>query len=78
MTAHTPVETNPMPSPATVIVWFHLRSPELADEFRSLMAGDRDVGLGSVRCSSWSASCRRIRVSDQPSGINVAESAITA
>jgi hypothetical protein len=34
MAAHRPVEGEPMPSPATVIVWFHLRSPELAeDEF---------------------------------------------
>jgi hypothetical protein len=43
-----------MPSPATVIVWFHLRSPELADGFERLMAGDRDVVLGSIdTVSDW-------------------------
>jgi hypothetical protein len=43
-----------MAGPATVIVWFHLRSPELADEFERLMAGDRDVVLGSVdTVSDW-------------------------
>jgi hypothetical protein len=33
---------------ATVVVWFKLRSPELAEDFERLMAGDRDVVRGSL------------------------------
>jgi hypothetical protein len=56
-----------MPSPATVIVWFHLRSPELADEFERLMAGDRDVVLGSLdTVSDWRLT-RPLNVPGQPS-----------
>ena len=33
---------------ATVLVWFKLRSPELAEDFERLMAGDRDVVRGSL------------------------------
>jgi hypothetical protein len=29
-------------------MWFHLRSPELAEEFERLMAGDRDIVHGSL------------------------------
>jgi hypothetical protein len=29
-------------------MWFQLRSPELAEEFERLMAGDRDVVRGSL------------------------------
>jgi hypothetical protein len=39
---------------ATLIVWFHLRSPELSAEFERMMAGDRDVDLGSFdTVSDW-------------------------
>ena len=39
---------------ATVLVWFKLRSPELADDFERLMAGDRDVVRGSLdTVSDW-------------------------
>jgi hypothetical protein len=56
-----------MPSPTTVIVWFHLRSPELADEFERLMAADRDVVLGSVdSVSDWRLT-RPLNVPGQPS-----------
>jgi hypothetical protein len=34
-------------SPATLIVWVYLRSPELSAEFERMMVGDRDVDLGS-------------------------------
>jgi hypothetical protein len=37
-----------MSSPATALLWFQLRSPELADDFERLMAGDRDVVRGSL------------------------------
>jgi hypothetical protein len=56
-----------MPRPATAIVWFHLRSPELADEFERLMAGDRDVVLGSLdTVSDWRLT-RPLNVPGQPS-----------
>ena len=32
-----------MPAEATLVMWFHLRSPELAEEFERLMASDRDI-----------------------------------
>ena len=35
-------------------MWFQLRSPELAEEFEHLMAGDRDVVRGSLdTVSDW-------------------------
>jgi hypothetical protein len=37
-----------MSSPATLLVWFQLRSPELAEDFERLMADDRDVVRGSL------------------------------
>jgi hypothetical protein len=65
--AHRPVEGESMPGPATVIVWFHLRSPELAGEFERLMAGDRAVVLGSVdTVSDWRLT-RPLNVPGQPS-----------
>jgi hypothetical protein len=48
---------------ATLIMWFSLRSPELAEEFERLMASDRDVvrnGLESV--ADW----RLTRPTDVP------------
>jgi hypothetical protein len=32
-----------MATAATLIMWFKLRSPELAEEFESLMVSDRDI-----------------------------------
>ena len=37
-----------MSPPATLLMWFQLRSPELAEDFERLMAGDRDVVRGSL------------------------------
>ena len=43
-----------MSPPATLLVWFHLRSPELAADFERLMARDRDIILGGVgTVSDW-------------------------
>jgi hypothetical protein len=43
-----------MSPPATLLIWFQLRSPELAEEFERLMAGDRDVVRGSLdTVSDW-------------------------
>ena len=32
----------------TLLMWFRLRSPELAEDFERLMAGDRDLVRGSL------------------------------
>ena len=37
-----------MAATATLLMWFSLRSPELAEDFERLMAGDRDVVGGSL------------------------------
>ena len=37
-----------MATSATLIMWFQLRSPELAEDFERLMAGDRDIVHGSL------------------------------
>jgi hypothetical protein len=43
-----------MATSATLIMWFSLRSPELAEDFERLMAGDRDVVSGSLdTMSDW-------------------------
>ena len=52
-----------MSSPATLLVWFKLRSPELAEDFERLMAGDRDVVRSSLdTVSNW----RLTRPADVP------------
>jgi hypothetical protein len=39
---------------ATLLMWFRLRSPELAEDFERLMAGDRDVVSTSLdTLSNW-------------------------
>jgi hypothetical protein len=44
----------PLSSPTTVLVWFQLRSPELAEGFERLMAGERDIVRGSLdTVSDW-------------------------
>jgi hypothetical protein len=48
---------------ATLLIWFQLRSPELAEDFERLMAGDRDVVRGSLdTVSDW----RLTRPADVP------------
>src|SRR5262245_66481075 len=37
-----------MSPPATLLIWFQLRSPELAGDFERLMAEDRDIVRGSL------------------------------
>ncbi len=37
-----------MSPPATLLLWFQLRSPDLAEDFEKLMAGDRDIVRGSL------------------------------
>ena len=41
-------------SAATLVMWFSLRSPDLAEDFERLMADDRDVVRGSLdTVSDW-------------------------
>jgi hypothetical protein len=52
-----------MAAEATLIMWFHLRSPELAEDFERLMASDRDIVHGSLdTMSDW----RLTRPTDVP------------
>src|SRR5689334_14373542 len=49
--------------PATLLMWFQLRAPELAEDFEALMAGDRDIVRGSMdTVSDW----RLTRPADVP------------
>ncbi|HEX3330376.1 MAG TPA: hypothetical protein VHS27_10680 [Gaiellales bacterium] len=49
--------------PATLLIWFQLRSPELAEDFERLMTGDRDLVRGSLdTVSEW----RLTRPADVP------------
>jgi hypothetical protein len=50
-------------SPATLLIWFQLRSPELAEDFERLMTEDRDIVRGSLdTLSDW----RLTRPADVP------------
>ena len=52
-----------MTSSATLLMWFQLRSPELAEEFERLMTDDRDiVRLSLDTVSDW----RLTRPADVP------------
>ena len=52
-----------MSPPATLLIWFKLRSPDLAGDFESLMAEDREIVSGSLdTISGW----RLTRPSDVP------------
>src|ERR1700755_1906610 len=43
-----------MSTPATLLIWFQLRSPELAGDFERLMSEDRDIVRGSLdTVSDW-------------------------
>ena len=52
-----------MSAPATLVMWFQLRSPELAEDFERLMTEDRDLVRGSLdTVSDW----RLTRPADVP------------
>jgi hypothetical protein len=52
-----------MSGPATLLIWFQLRSPDLAGDFEALMAGDRDLVRSSLdTVSEW----RLMRPADVP------------
>ena len=52
-----------MSAPATLVMWFQLRSPELAEDFERLMTEDRELVRGSLdTVSDW----RLTRPADVP------------
>jgi hypothetical protein len=52
-----------MSPPATLLIWFQLRSPDLAEDFERLMTEDRDTVRGSLdTLSDW----RLMRPADVP------------
>src|SRR4029079_3634290 len=52
-----------MSAPATLLMWFQLRSPELAEDFERLLTEDRDIVRGSLDAvSDW----RLMRPADVP------------
>jgi hypothetical protein len=52
-----------MSAPATLLMWFQLRSPDLADDFERFMTEDRDIVSGSLdSISEW----RLMRPADVP------------
>jgi hypothetical protein len=52
-----------MGSAVTLLIWFQLRSPDLAEDFERLMVGDRDIVRGSLdTMSDW----RLARPTDVP------------
>jgi hypothetical protein len=52
-----------MAAHATLLMWFQLRSPELAEDFERLMTEDRDIVRGSLdTVSEW----RLTRPADVP------------
>src|ERR671917_849777 len=52
-----------MSPPATLLIWFQLRSPELAEDFERLMTEDRDIVRRSLdSLSDW----RLTRPADVP------------
>ena len=65
-----------MSPPATLLIWFQLRSPELAEEFERQMAEDRDIVRTSLdTMSDW----RLMRPADVPGqSIGQADYVLTA
>jgi hypothetical protein len=58
-----PLYASWMSPPATLLMWFQLRSPELAEDFERLMTEDRDIVRGSLdTVSNW----RLARPADVP------------
>jgi hypothetical protein len=67
-----------MAAEATLLMWFSLRSPELAEEFERLMAGDRDVALGSLDTMSDYRLTRPTDVPGQAGGGDAADYVLIA
>jgi hypothetical protein len=63
---------------ATLLMWFSLRSPELAEEFERLMASDRDVVFGSLDTMSDYRLTRPTDVPGQAGGGEAADYVLIA
>ena len=67
-----------MAAAATLVMWFSLRSPELADEFERLMADDRDIVRDSLDTMSDWRLTRPMDVPGQASGGDAADYVLMA
>ena len=63
---------------ATLVMWFSLRSPELADDFERLMASDRDIVRSSLDTMSDWRLTRPMDVPGQASGGEAADYVLMA
>ena len=67
-----------MGAPATLVMWFSLRSPELAEDFERLMASDRDIVTSSLDTMSDWRLTRPMDVPGQAGGGEVADYVLMA
>jgi hypothetical protein len=67
-----------MAAAATLVMWFSLRSPELAEEFEVLMASDRDIVRGSLDTMSGWRLTRPMDVPGQAGGGEAADYVLIA
>jgi hypothetical protein len=58
-----------MAAAATLVMWFSLRSPELAEDFERLMASDRDIVRSSLDTMSDWRLTRPLDVPGQAGGV---------
>ena len=67
-----------MAAAATLVMWFSLRSPELAEEFEVLMASDRDIVRSSLDTMSGWRLTRPMDVPGQAGGGEAADYVLIA
>jgi hypothetical protein len=67
-----------MATAATLVMWFSLRSPELAEEFERLMASDRDIVHSSLDTMSEWRLTRPMDVPGQAGGGEAADYVLIA
>src|SRR4051794_20689288 len=67
-----------MATSGTLVMWFSLRSPELAEDFERLMANDRDVVRGSLDTMSDWRLTRPVNMPGQAGGGEAADYVLMA
>ena len=67
-----------MAAAATLVMWFSLRSPELAEDFERLMASDRDIVSSSLDTMSDYRLTRPMDVPEQAGGGEAADYVLMA
>ena len=67
-----------MAAAATLVMWFSLRSPELAEDFERLMASDRDIVRSSLDTMSDWRLTRPLDVPGQAGGGEAADYVLMA